>query len=112
LFGKDRNTRWTRTGLTHSENLVKLIAGHEITVNQIQSSLCIVAFGQSRKEAALHDKLKAENSVHNKAVQRNRNILRRLINCVCFLGKQEFAIRGHGELGKSINHCKYVEHLK
>ncbi|KAJ4436397.1 hypothetical protein ANN_19029 [Periplaneta americana] len=45
-------------------------------------------------------------------VKRNRDILERLINAVCFLGKQELAFRGHDETENSVNRGNYVELLK
>jgi hypothetical protein len=112
LFGKDRHTSWTKGGFKHLGNLSKSISSHEITVNHIRSSLCAASFGQSRIETALDDQLRQEISQHNKMVKRNRDILRRLINAVCFLGKQELAFRGHDESKNSNNRGNYIELLK
>lgn len=112
LFGKDRNTSWTRTGYTHLGNLVKSIAEHGLSVNHLRSSVAIAAFGENRIETALDHQLKNEISLHNQKVKRNRDILKRLINAVCFLGKQELAFRGHDETENSVNRGNYVELLK
>jgi exoribonuclease II len=74
--------------------------------------LCIAVSGQSRVGTAPNDRIKAEISVHNKTVQRNTNILTRLVNAVCFFGKQELVFRGHEELKNSINCGDDVQLLK
>ncbi|KAL4119885.1 hypothetical protein QTP88_012647 [Uroleucon formosanum] len=48
---------------------------------------------------------------HNKQVDINRKILARLIDVVCFLGKQELAFRGHRENEGSLNKGNYCEIL-
>ncbi|KAJ4432754.1 hypothetical protein ANN_21392 [Periplaneta americana] len=112
LFGKDRNTSWSRTGYTRLGNLVKSIAEHGLSVNHLRSSVAIAAFGENRIETALDHQLKNEISLHNQKVKRNRDILKRVINAVCFLGKQELAFRGNDETENSVNRGNYVELLK
>ncbi|XP_039286744.1 zinc finger MYM-type protein 1-like [Nilaparvata lugens] len=112
LFGRDRHTSWTENGFKHLGNLSKSLASHEITVNHICASLCAASIGQIRIETALDDQLKQEILQHNKIVKRNRDLLKRLINAVCFLGKQELAFRGHNEEESSINRGNYIELLK
>ena len=67
---------------------------------------------RSRIETALDDQLKLEISAHNQKVQRNKDILRRLINAVCFLGRQELGFWGQDETENSVNRGNYVELLK
>lgn len=56
------------------------------------------------------DQQKASSIVqHNEKVTRNRNILKRLIDVVCYLAKQEDAFRGHNENINSLNRGNYIE---
>ncbi|CAB3244944.1 unnamed protein product [Arctia plantaginis] len=49
---------------------------------------------------------------HNAKVDRNRKIFQRLIDVVCFLGKQELAFRGHDESVSSLNRGNYTNYLE
>lgn len=48
-------------------------------------------------------------AAQNNKVRQNREILKRLINVVTFLGKQELAFRGHDESKDSENKGNYLE---
>ncbi|XP_014778109.1 zinc finger MYM-type protein 1 [Octopus bimaculoides] len=48
---------------------------------------------------------------HNEKVKKNREILRRLIDVVCFLSEQQLAFRGHDESADFDNEGNYVEIL-
>ena len=56
--------------------------------------------------------LKDEVLQHNKQVSENRQILRRLIDSICFLAKQEIPLRGHNESADSMNKGNYIEILQ
>jgi len=45
---------------------------------------------------------------HNETVKQNRFVIERLIDVVCFLGKQELAFRGHFEDESSDNKGNYI----
>lgn len=47
--------------------------------------------------------------LHNDKVKKNREILKRLIDCVIFLGKQELSFRGPDESKESTNRGNYVK---
>jgi hypothetical protein len=49
--------------------------------------------------------------LHNEKVKKNRQILERLIDAICFLSKQELAFRGHDESLTSLNKGNYIEVL-
>lgn len=59
----------------------------------------------------LDDQRRRETSLHNERVKKNRDILKRLIDCVIFLGQQELSLRGHDEGKKSLNRGNYLELL-
>ncbi|GBM70639.1 hypothetical protein AVEN_117348-1 [Araneus ventricosus] len=65
---------------------------------------------KTRIETELDEQLKAEISVRNQKVTRNRQLLMRLIKA-CFLGKRGLAFRGHDESDASSNRGNYVELL-
>ncbi|KAK1874902.1 Zinc finger MYM-type protein 1 [Dissostichus eleginoides] len=68
-------------------------------------------FGDTRVDLQLNDQLRRETELHNERVNKNREILKRLIDCVLFLGKQELSFRGHDESAESRNRGNYVELL-
>ena len=49
---------------------------------------------------------------YNNNVTKNREIMKRYIDVVCFLATQELAFRGHDESVSSINRGNYIESLK
>lgn len=59
----------------------------------------------------LNDQARRETELHNERVKKNREILKRLMDCVMFLGKQELSFRGHDESHQSLNRGNYVELL-
>ena len=111
LFGQDRNTSWTKTGFTHLGNLSKAATAHESTTGHIQSTLALISFGRTRIDTQLDEQRREQISLHNQKVKQNRELLKRFINVVCFLGKQELGFRGHNESSSSINRGNYVEIL-
>ena len=54
-------------------------------------------FGQTRINVSLDNKKSIAITKHNEQVNRNREILKRLIRATCFLGVQEIPFRGHDE---------------
>ena len=49
---------------------------------------------------------------HNETVEKNRNILKRFIDAICFLGTHELPFRGHSEKVDSDNRGNYVDLLQ
>lgn len=47
-----------------------------------------------------------------KKLKKNRAILKRMTDAVCFLAKQELPLRGHNESSSSINRGNYFELLE
>ncbi|KAK1887866.1 Zinc finger MYM-type protein 1, partial [Dissostichus eleginoides] len=68
-------------------------------------------FGDTRIDLQLDEQRPREMTMHNKKVNKNREILKRLIHCVIFLGKQELPFRGHDESRESANCGNYLELL-
>lgn len=67
------------------------------------------SFEDTRVDLQLNEQVQRESELHNEKVKKNRDILKRLIHCVIFLGKQELSFRGHDE-NKSTS-SNYVELL-
>ncbi|KAJ4430482.1 hypothetical protein ANN_22698 [Periplaneta americana] len=67
--------------------------------------------GQLRIEHALSEAARFSSLKHNEMVSRNRRYLGRLIQVICFLGKQELTFRGHDESDQSENKGNYLEIL-
>ena len=69
-------------------------------------------FGKVRVDYLLDHQKKITISNHNETVKRNRHILERLIDAICFLGTQELAFRGYDESLSSVNRGNYIELLE
>lgn len=59
----------------------------------------------------LNHHVRRETDRHNETVKKNREILKRLMDCAIFLCKQEFSLRGHNERKESTNKGNYMELL-
>lgn len=112
LFGHDRNTSWTKTGYVNLGSFSKAAVAHELSIGHITSSYLLTSFGKVRVDTQIDEQHKNEISLHNQKVEQNRELLKRFINAVCFLSKQELAFRGRDESETSINRGNYVELLK
>lgn len=66
-------------------------------------------FGDTRIDLQLDEQRRNLTAAHNNKVRQNREILKRLINVITFLGKQELAFRGHDESKDSENKGNYLE---
>ncbi|KAJ4927571.1 hypothetical protein JOQ06_015296 [Pogonophryne albipinna] len=102
---------WTNIGFGDLKNLPRSLNKHERSITHIQSQIALKTFGTSRIDLALNDQQRLNVSIHNAKVKENREILKDLINAVCFLAKQELAFRGNDESAKSSNRGNYVELL-
>ncbi|KAJ4930678.1 hypothetical protein JOQ06_024986 [Pogonophryne albipinna] len=110
LFSTSDNV-WTNIGFGDLKNLPRSLNKHERSITHIQSQIALKTFGTSRIDLALNDQQRLNVSIHNAKVKENREILKDLINAVCFLAKQELAFRGNDESAKSSNRGNYVELL-
>ena len=68
-------------------------------------------FGKQRTDTLIDSQRKAEVQKHNEQVNKNREIMKRLIDAVCYLAKQELPFRGHDESSESVNKGNYIELL-
>ncbi|KAJ4430284.1 hypothetical protein ANN_22496 [Periplaneta americana] len=92
------------------DQLSKNITRQGIT-NSTLNYLRLSCFGSVRIDTQLDQQLKSDVARHNEMVKKNREILKRLIDAMCFLAMQELPFRGHGESEDSLNKGNYIELL-
>lgn len=90
-------------------NFSNAVKKHEQSEKHLEASLKFCTFGKTRIETSLNSQLKLDIERHNAKVDRNQNVFQRLIDIVCYLGKQELAFRGHDESANSANKGNFLE---
>ena len=110
LFGSV-NCVWTQEGYNNIVNLIQCARRHEKSKSHIKNCLSLCSFGNVRVDVQLEKQKSLNISKHNDAVKKNRDILIRLIDTVCFLSKQDLWFRGHDESVDFLNRGNYVELL-
>ncbi|XP_046855171.1 zinc finger MYM-type protein 1-like [Xenia sp. Carnegie-2017] len=105
-------TVWCKKGYDDLANLCNAVNRHEKTKTHLSSCLMNASFGRTRIDMQLDEQARQHISAHNLMVHKNREVLRRFIDVVCFLGKQELSFRGRVELEESANRGNYVELIK
>lgn len=91
-------------------NLSNAIAKHERSQSHLRSLVKLASFGSVRIETELDLQLRSDVMRHNET-EKNRDILKRLIDATCFLAMQELPFRGHRENEESVNKDNYIELL-
>lgn len=107
LLFADSGSIWNRMGFSDINNLTNSARKHVQSEKHIRSCIALHEFGSSRIETFFENNFDA----HNRKVERNRHLMKRFIDTVVFLGKQELAFRGHDERPDSDNRGNYVESL-
>lgn len=111
LFCTDTSP-WNKTGFNNLNYLVTACDKHQKSLSHIRAFNTLQTFGFQRIDHSLNLQKKIADSLHNEKVKENRIILRRLIDAVIFLGKQECPFRGHNESSYSTNKGMYIELLE
>jgi len=89
---------------------VHIAAGrHDKTASHLTAFLAHNTFGQSRINVLLDNQKSIAITKHNEQVNRDREILKRLIRATCSLGVQEIPFRGHDESENPSNRGNYIE---
>lgn len=109
LFGGEKE--WALHGVTVSKNFLRKAEKHQNSNKHIQNEEGFHLLGRGRIEHALSEGARIQALKHNEAVKQNRLVVERLVDIVCFLGKQELAFRGHFEGEDSVNRGNYLELL-
>lgn len=112
LLFSTENGVWSKVGFDNLNSLTLAICRHEKSINHIKCFLQINTFGRNRIDHLLDEQKKTSDLMHNEKVKKNRAILKRMIDAVCFLAKQELPLRGHDESSTSINRGNYLELLE
>lgn len=110
LFASEKNV-WTKKGYVNLSSLSTAAKCHETTRNHVTSVLRLKFFGNVRIEKNMDKANDIKICQHNNMVQKNIDILKRLVDVVCFLAMQELPFRGHDERVDSSNRGNYVETL-
>lgn len=111
LFSTDKNV-WNRDGYSDLNNLNNSCIRHELSQSHLLSSVQFRLFGrENRIESSLSSHYSEQKKLFNEEVSKNRYIVKKLIDVVCFLAKQELAFRGGRENVNSENRGNSVELL-
>ncbi|XP_025425451.1 zinc finger MYM-type protein 1-like [Sipha flava] len=102
---------WSINSIPNIKNLVRKAEKHQISKKHLTNKESFHMLGKNRIEHSISESRRLTAINHNKQVDINRKILARLIDVVCFLGKQELAFRGHHENEGSLNKRNYCEIL-
>ena len=107
-FTRDGYSNWHK----HSERILK----HEQSKSHIECKLAQVIFMQKQSiESLFEEQDRIQNERRKRIVEANREIMKRIIDTVMLLGKQELAFRGHRESLASepdVNVGNFLEILK
>ncbi|XP_051918603.1 zinc finger MYM-type protein 1-like [Hippocampus zosterae] len=109
LLASDRCGVWSHTGFSNLSCFTKAARKHQSTAGHLQATVRLKTFGDTRVHVQLSEQARREMELHNEKVKKNRQILKRLMDCVMFLGRQELSFRGHDEGAESLNRGSYAE---
>ncbi|XP_042221246.1 zinc finger MYM-type protein 1-like [Homarus americanus] len=110
LFSNDKNV-WNTYGYNDLSNVHKAVKKHSLSESYLQAVISEKTFGKARIDYMLSDQKRVRDNQHNQLVKRNREIMKRYIDTVCYLAKTEQAFRGHDEATSSVNKGNYVEFI-
>lgn len=107
LFNTSEGT-WNSTGFNSLNSFTKASIKHQASERHLTAVVHLKTFGESRGDLQLDDQRRRETSLHNERVKKNQDILKRIIDCVIFLGQQELSFRGYDEGNESLNRGNYL----
>jgi hypothetical protein len=111
LLSASEQTVWSNNGYDNLNNLHNDIKNLEKLKSHISSFLQLKTLGTSRIDIQLDSQLRASFVQHNETVKKNRDVLKRFIDSLCFLATHELPFRGHNEGDGSINRGVYQSAL-
>uniref|UniRef100_A0A8C5QA54 TTF-type domain-containing protein n=1 Tax=Leptobrachium leishanense TaxID=445787 RepID=A0A8C5QA54_9ANUR len=109
LLFSTTESAWTSTGFCDLKNLSRSLNKHEKSAAHIKCQIALKTFEISRKDVTAVQQQKLDISTHNANVKENREVLKDLINVICFLAKQKIAFHGNNDSVSSLNCGNYVE---
>ncbi|XP_066981403.1 zinc finger MYM-type protein 1-like [Macrobrachium rosenbergii] len=110
LFSNEDNI-WSNAGFDNLNTLTLAVARHEKSFNHISCFLQYNSFVRTTNDHQTKEHQPMSDEMHNENVKKNREILKRLIDAVCFLSKQELPLRGRDESDTSVNKGNYLKLL-
>lgn len=108
LFENEKGL-WNKSGFSDLNNFHKAVKRHVMSKAHLQAVLKEKVFGQTRIDHALNKQIEISHRQHNELVDKNRKILKRFIDVVCFLGQHELGFRGHDETMFSSNRGNFQD---
>ncbi|XP_063675854.1 zinc finger MYM-type protein 1-like [Bolinopsis microptera] len=114
LFAKKRDTCWVETGFHRISYIGSSMEKHDQAREHRSAVIDLKLFLRRTNHfevGSLISMNSDEIERHNNLVCRNREIVKRLINAVIYLAKQEMAFRGHDESETSVNRGPFKELL-
>ncbi|XP_077445261.1 uncharacterized protein LOC144065901 isoform X4 [Stigmatopora argus] len=87
LFATNGHGVWSNTGFAHLSCLTKAATRHQSSAGHLQATVLSKTFGETRVELQFNEQVRRETECHNEKVKKNREILKRLIDCVIFLDR-------------------------
>ncbi|XP_021446987.2 zinc finger MYM-type protein 1 [Oncorhynchus mykiss] len=102
---------WAKGGFSDLKNIDRSAKRHDESREHLNSYAKLKLLGQPSHCAnhSLNEGLRIQAAQHNEKVRRNRDVLKRLIDSIAFLGMQELAFRGHDETESSANKGNFRE---
>ena len=107
LFCQHKTT-WITTGCSYLNNLITALTRHKQSQNNMNSLIALKTFGRQRIDTAIDHWKAASIQMHNRSVEKNRDILKRLIHCIEILACQELSFRGYDETNESNNRGNFL----
>ncbi|XP_016661890.1 zinc finger MYM-type protein 1-like [Acyrthosiphon pisum] len=109
LFGGEK--KWCDEGITGVKNFDRTASKHAISQKHLVCQEKFQLLGQNRIDHIASEGKRLAALKYNEQVGNNRRILSRLIQVVCYLGKQEIPFCGHNASVTPINKGNYLELL-
>lgn len=103
LFNERTRTPWNSTGYFDLKHINESLKKHARSEEHTYSALKFKLLGKQNIQTFLNSAYRENILKHNKTVEENREIMKRLIDMVIYLATQEQSFRGHNETSDSIN---------
>ena len=100
---------FSKSGYSDMKNLSRALKRHAESKSHISAAIAYKSFGRLDIRSSLNEGFRQSVIQHNSLVSKNREILRRLIDVVELLARQELSFRAHDEKASSQNKGNYIE---
>lgn len=94
LFSESKHV-WNQTGYGDLNNLTNMTKKHLRSENHIRSIVSLHELGKIKTEKCTE--ITADTEAHNLEVARNRKLMKRFVDAIVFLAKQDIPFNGHEE---------------